>query len=248
MSDKDDGSQQDHPSWIGICEKPDHNEFCQDQSSCAKDPLAPKTTMPSDRKSLKIMTASPETERRVARQLAPEDAVHPGAANHNAGSVLAPTGSPETSGDRAFMEQALALAREAGELGEIPVGALAVRDGLVIGRGYNRREIDRDPLAHAELIALKQAASQLGAWRLANVVLYVTLEPCAMCAGAMVQGRIARLVYGADDPKTGAAGSLYNLVEEARHNHRPAVTRGVLADESSKLLVDFFRGLRVKGG
>jgi tRNA(adenine34) deaminase len=150
--------------------------------------------------------------------------------------------------DRAFMQEALALARQAGELGEIPVGAVAVRDGVVIGRGYNRREIDRDPLAHAELIALKQAASSLDAWRLADVVLYVTLEPCAMCAGAMVQGRIERLVYGADDPKMGAAGSLYNLVDEARHNHRPAITRGVLADECSKLMVDFFRELRVKGG
>ena len=161
---------------------------------------------------------------------------------------MAQTHSAESRGDRAFMEQALELARQAGALGEIPVAALAVREGLVIGRGYNRREIDRDPLAHAELIALKQAASHLGAWRLANVVLYVTLEPCAMCAGAMVQGRIARLVYGADDPKMGAAGSLYNLVDEARHNHRLAVTRGVLADECSKLMVDFFRELRVKGG
>ena len=154
----------------------------------------------------------------------------------------------EPGDDTAFMEQALALARQAGELGEIPVGAVAVREGLVVGRGFNRREVDRDPLAHAELIALKQAAANLEAWRLANVVLYVTLEPCAMCAGAMVQARIGRLVYGADDPKAGAVGSLYNLPEDPRHNHRVVVTRGVLADESRKLLVDFFRGLRVKQG
>jgi len=152
----------------------------------------------------------------------------------------------ETSRDTTFMQQALALARQAGELGEIPVGAVAVREGLVVGRGYNRREVDKDPLAHAELNALKQAAANLDAWRLADVVLYATLEPCAMCAGAMVQARIARLVYGADDPKAGAVGSLYNLAEDPRHNHRVSVTRGVLADESRKLLVDFFRGLRVK--
>ena len=152
----------------------------------------------------------------------------------------------ESDADSMFMEEALALARQAGKLGEIPVGAVAVREGLVVGRGYNRREVDKDPLAHAELLALKQAAANLEAWRLADVVLYVTLEPCAMCAGAMVQARIARLVYGADDPKAGAVGSLYNLPEDPRHNHRVDVTRGVLADESRKLLVDFFRGLRVK--
>ena len=156
--------------------------------------------------------------------------------------------SEPSSADTAFMEQALTLAGRAGELGEIPVGAIAVREGLVVGRGYNRREVDKDPFAHAELIALRQAAANLDAWRLVNVVLYVTLEPCAMCAGAMVQARIAKLVYGADDPKAGAVGSLYNLAEDARHNHRIAVIRGVLADESRKLLVDFFQGLRVKQG
>jgi|SRR5215813_9057330 len=156
--------------------------------------------------------------------------------------------SEPARGDASFMEQALALARQAGELGEIPVGAVAVRDGLIVGRGYNRREADKDPLAHAELIALRQAAANLEAWRLASVVLYVTLEPCAMCAGAMVQARITRLVYGADDPKAGAVGSLYNLAEDPRHNHRVVITRGVLADESRQLLVDFFRGLRVKEG
>jgi tRNA(adenine34) deaminase len=144
------------------------------------------------------------------------------------------------------MKEALSLAKRAGDLGEIPVGAVAVADGQVIGRGYNRRELDRDPLAHAELMAIKEAAGLLGRWRLTGVTLYVTLEPCAMCAGAMIQGRIARLVFGASDPKMGAVGSLYNLLEEPRHNHRVSVTRGVLAEECGKLMVDFFRSLRIK--
>jgi tRNA(adenine34) deaminase len=146
--------------------------------------------------------------------------------------------------DEAFMQQALALAREAAALGEVPVGAVAVHDGKVVGTGYNRREVDRNPLAHAELLALDAAAKALGAWRLTGVTLYVTLEPCAMCAGAMVQGRVTRLVFGASDPKAGAVGSLYNLVEEPRHNHRVSVTGGVLADESRDLLKDFFGRLR----
>ena len=144
------------------------------------------------------------------------------------------------------MSQALALAREAAALGEVPVGAVAVVGGKVVGVGYNRREMDRDPLAHAELLALAQAAKALGAWRLTGVTLYVTLEPCAMCAGAMVQGRVTRLVYGAADPRAGAVGTLYNLVEDARHNHRVNVTRGVLGTESGQLLKDFFGQLRGK--
>jgi tRNA(adenine34) deaminase len=146
--------------------------------------------------------------------------------------------------DLEFMQQALELARAAAKLGEVPVGAVAVKDGLVIGTGYNRREIDRDPLAHAELLALAQAARTLGAWRLTGVTLYVTLEPCAMCAGAMVQGRLTRLVFGAPDPKSGAVGSLYNLAEEPRHNHRVQVERGLLAEECGAVLKDFFRALR----
>jgi tRNA(adenine34) deaminase len=144
------------------------------------------------------------------------------------------------------MSQALALAREAAALGEVPVGAVAVVAGQVVGVGYNRREMDRDPLAHAELLALAQAAKALGAWRLTGVTLYVTLEPCAMCAGAMVQGRVTRLVYGAADPRAGAVGTLYNLVEDARHNHRVSVTRGVLAEASGTLLRDFFGQLRTR--
>jgi tRNA(adenine34) deaminase len=148
--------------------------------------------------------------------------------------------------DEAFMQQALVLAREAAELGEVPVGAVAVHDGRIVGTGFNRREVDRNPLAHAELLALDAAAKALGAWRLTGVTLYVTLEPCAMCAGGLVQSRVTRLVFGAMDPKAGAVGSLYNLAEEPRHNHRLQVTSGVLADESRLLLKSFFERLRDK--
>ncbi len=150
------------------------------------------------------------------------------------------------SEDEAFMQQALALAREAAALGEIPVGAVAVHEGRIVGTGFNRREVDRNPLAHAELMALEAAAQALGAWRLTGVTLYVTLEPCAMCAGALVQSRVTRLVFGAMDPKAGAVGSLYNLAEEPRHNHRLQVASGVLADESRLLLKGFFERLREK--
>ncbi len=149
-----------------------------------------------------------------------------------------------TPEDVAFMEQALALAQAAAGLGEVPVGAVAVHGGKVIGRGHNRRELDRDPFAHAELLALKEAAASLGAWRLSGVTLYVTLEPCAMCAGAMVQGRVTRLVFGAKDSKAGAVGSLYNLAEEPRHNHRLEVEAGVLGERCGEVLSDFFRALR----
>ncbi|MFZ5470788.1 MAG: tRNA adenosine(34) deaminase TadA [Myxococcota bacterium] len=149
-----------------------------------------------------------------------------------------------TSEDIAFLEQALGLAREGAALGEVPVGAVAVYEGRVIGRGYNRREVDRRPFAHAEMLALEQAAEALNAWRLSGVTLYVTLEPCAMCAGAMVQARLTRLVFGAMDPKAGAVGSLYNLAEEPRHNHRVQVEAGVLADACGAVLKDFFRALR----
>lgn len=148
--------------------------------------------------------------------------------------------------DEAFMQQALTLAREAAELGEVPVGAVAVLDGEVVGTGFNRREVDRNPLAHAEMLAMDAAARRIGAWRLSGVTLYVTLEPCAMCAGGLVQSRVTRLVFGASDPKAGAVGSLYNLVEEPRHNHRLQVTSGILADESRLLLKTFFGRLRAK--
>jgi len=145
------------------------------------------------------------------------------------------------------MAEALALAREAGARGEVPVGAVAVLDGRVVGRGANARESARDPTAHAELIAIQEAARALGRWRLTGVALYVTLEPCAMCAGAMVLARIDRLVYGASDPKAGAAGSLLDLSSDPRLNHRFPVERGVLADECGELLRAFFQARRGSG-
>ena len=144
------------------------------------------------------------------------------------------------------MQRAIALAGEAGRQGEVPVGAVAVHGEIIVGEGYNRREMDSNPLAHAELIALQKASASRGGWRLTGVTLYVTLEPCAMCAGAMIQSRLTRLVYGADDPKMGAAGSLYNLLAEPRHNHRVQVTRSVMAGSCSQLLEDFFRALRAE--
>jgi tRNA(adenine34) deaminase len=142
------------------------------------------------------------------------------------------------------MEEALALARAAGEAGEVPVGAVALFDGAIVGRGANRREDARDPTAHAELLAIQDAASTLGRWRLSGVTLVVTLEPCAMCAGAMVLARIDRLVYGASDPKAGAAGTLMDLSQDPRLNHRFAVERGLRADACGALLTDFFRRRR----
>jgi tRNA(adenine34) deaminase len=146
--------------------------------------------------------------------------------------------------DEGFMRLALSAAREAAALNEVPVGAVAVAEGRVIGTGFNRREVDADPLAHAELLAVRQACAERKAWRLEGVTLYVTLEPCAMCAGALVQARLTRLVFGAKDPKAGAVGSLYDLAREARHNHQIQVESGVLEAESAALLKDFFKTLR----
>ena len=148
--------------------------------------------------------------------------------------------------DEAFMQEALADARRAAALGEVPVGAVAVLDGQIIGRGYNRRERDKNPLLHAEIIAVEEASGAMGAWRLVGVTLYVTLEPCLMCAGAMVLARVERLVYGAADPKAGAVTSLFKVLDEPRLNHHVTVERGVLADECSGILSDFFRALRAK--
>jgi len=146
-----------------------------------------------------------------------------------------------------WMRQALDLAREAGARGEVPVGAVAVFEDRIVGRGANAREAARDPTAHAELLAIQEAARALGRWRLGGVTLVVTLEPCAMCAGAMVLARIDRLVYAADDPKAGAAGSLMDLSGDPRLNHRFPVERGVLADEAGELLKAFFRARRTDG-
>jgi tRNA(adenine34) deaminase len=145
------------------------------------------------------------------------------------------------------MALALAEAREAAAIGEVPIGAVVVCEGAVVARAGNRREIDRDPLAHAELLAIGAASRALDRWRLSDCTVYVTLEPCPMCAGAMHASRIGRLVYGADDPKAGAVGTLFDLSNDDRLNHRFEVTRGVLADESSALLKSFFRELRERG-
>ena len=139
------------------------------------------------------------------------------------------------------MQEALALARSAGEQDEVPIGAVALHEGVVVGRGANRRESARDPTAHAELLAIQEAARTLGRWRLSGVTLIVTLEPCTMCAGAMVLARIDRLVYGASDPKAGAAGSLLDLTQDPRLNHRFPVERGLLGDACAELLKEFFR-------
>lgn len=149
--------------------------------------------------------------------------------------------------DRTAMELALDEARLAAAAGEVPVGAVVVRDGVVVGRGHNRRESWGDPLAHAEMIALAEAAARQEGWRLNGCSVYVTLEPCAMCAGAMVNARVDRLVFGAADPKGGFCGSLGNIVREPRLNHRITVCSGVLAEESSALLRAFFRRLRSNG-
>jgi tRNA(adenine34) deaminase len=143
------------------------------------------------------------------------------------------------------MEAALDEARAAGAAGEVPVGAVVVSaEGELLARAHNRRETDGDPLAHAELLAIRQAARSVGGWRLVGATLYVTLEPCAMCAGALVLARVARLVYGAPDPKAGFCGSLGDLVRDPRLNHRPEVLGGVLAESSAELLKGFFAGLR----
>ena len=149
--------------------------------------------------------------------------------------------------DRTAMELALDEARLAATAGEVPVGAVVVRDGVVVGRGRNRRESWGDPLAHAEMIALAEAAARQQGWRLNGCSVYVTLEPCAMCAGAMVNARVDRLVFGAADPKGGFCGSLGNIVREPGLNHRITVCSGVLAEESSALLRAFFRRLRSNG-
>jgi tRNA(adenine34) deaminase len=139
-----------------------------------------------------------------------------------------------------FMSRALELARQAQDAGEVPVGAVIVKDGVIIAEGSNRPIGGNDPTAHAEIVAMRAAANVVGSYRLLDTTLYVTLEPCAMCAGAMVHARVQRLVYGAADPRAGAAGSVFNIVQNAALNHRVEVESGVLAEDCSKLLRDFF--------
>jgi tRNA(adenine34) deaminase len=149
-----------------------------------------------------------------------------------------------TDTDLAFMNEALALAREAGALGEVPVGAVVVCDGEIVGRGYNRPIMANDPTAHAEVMALRAAGQALGNYRMPGCTLYVTLEPCAMCSGAIQHARVARVVFGARDPKTGACGSVTDLFAEARLNHHATVESGLLEAECGRLLSDFFAARR----
>jgi tRNA(adenine34) deaminase len=142
------------------------------------------------------------------------------------------------------MRHALAEARRAGEAGEVPVGAVVTIDGAVVAAAGNRREADQDPTAHAEVVALRRAAAEVGTWRLTDATLYVTLEPCPMCAGALVAARLRRLVFGAADPKSGACGSLYNLCADPRLNHEVEVVPGALADEAAELLTGWFAAHR----
>ncbi len=146
-----------------------------------------------------------------------------------------------------WMRLTLQEAEKALEHDDVPIAALAVKDGQIIGRGHNHREADGDPTAHAEIIAIRQAARHIGHWRLEGVTLYCTLEPCAMCGGAMVLGRLPRLVYAATDPKAGAAGSIMDVVRHPQLNHHVDVTAGVLADEAAEQIRGFFRRLRADG-
>lgn len=154
-----------------------------------------------------------------------------------------------TETDLAMMRRALALADHAASLGEVPVGAVVYRtsDGLVVGEGYNRRELDKDPAAHAEFLAIESACRALGDWRLNDCSLAVTLEPCPMCAGLIVNARVGRVVYGADDPKAGSCRTLFAITTDARLNHRVELVPGVLGDDSAAKLRSFFRALRAPG-
>jgi len=148
-----------------------------------------------------------------------------------------------------WMRQAIAEAQRARAIDEVPIGCVIVHEptNRIIGRGHNRRQIDRDPTAHAEIIAIREASRELGDWRLLGCALVVTLEPCPMCAGAIVNARIPKLIYGCDDPKAGAVRTLYQICEDQRLNHRVEVTPGVLADECAELLRGFFRDQRALG-
>src|ERR1700739_648237 len=149
-----------------------------------------------------------------------------------------------TANDLEFMKAALDEARAAGNRGEVPIGAVVVLDGVIVSRAGNRTILDCDPTAHAEVVALREAAHRIGNHRLLGTTLYATIEPCAMCAGAMIQARISRLVYGADDPKAGAVRSCFSILEHEKLNHRVDVTSGVLAEQSIALLREFFLARR----
>jgi tRNA(adenine34) deaminase len=144
------------------------------------------------------------------------------------------------------MELAIKEAKKAEAIGEVPIGAILVKDGEVIAAGYNLRETEQRSIAHAEMIVIDQACKELRSWRLEDTTLYVTLEPCPMCAGGIVQARIPRVVYGASDPKGGCAGTIMNLLQEPRFNHQSAVVKGILEKECGDLLTNFFQSLRNK--
>lgn len=142
------------------------------------------------------------------------------------------------------MVEALEEAKKAADLGEVPIGAVVVKDGVIVGRGHNMTETAKDPTAHAEMEALREASKTLGGWRLLGCHMYVTAEPCAMCAGAIVWSRIEKLYIGTMDPKAGACGSVFNIVQEKKLNHNVSVETGILQEECSKILKDFFKNLR----
>lgn len=157
-------------------------------------------------------------------------------------------GGGSLAADEQYIRNALDLAREAGKRNEVPIGAVIVRDGSIIAAASNRTVRDQDPTAHAELLAIREASSKLDRWRLDDCMLYVTLEPCAMCAGGIVLSRMKRVVFGAWDDKAGMAGSVEDLLRHPRLNHRPEVRAGVLAEECATLLEEFFRRQRVEEG
>jgi len=148
--------------------------------------------------------------------------------------------------DEKWMRQAIKQAKKAEKLEEVPIGCVIVHNDKIIARGYNRRNTDHTSLAHAEMMAIKKACKKIGDWRLEECTLYVTLEPCQMCAGAIAQSRVKRVVIGAMNKKAGCAGSIFNLLEEDRFNHKAEVTRGILEDECAEMMSEFFRGLRAK--
>ena len=150
----------------------------------------------------------------------------------------------ENSPDEFFMREAMKEAKRAEELNEVPIGAVIVHNGEIISRAHNLRETDQSAVAHAELLAIEEACKKLGTWRLENTTLYVTLEPCPMCSGAIMLSRVRRVVYGAADPKGGCAGTLMNLLQEPRFNHQCEVTAGVLGEECGQMLSQFFRKIR----
>ena len=148
--------------------------------------------------------------------------------------------------DEKYMKQAIKLAKKAWKMEEVPIGCVIVHEGKVIGRGYNRRTTDKNPLAHAELIAIKKASKKMGDWRLEDCTLYVTLEPCQMCSGAIVQARVKKVVVGCMNPKAGCAGSILNLLQVERFNHQVELETGILEEECSEMMKSFFRELREK--